>query len=73
MASIDVPAPMAGSIMEILVSPGDTVAEGAELLIMESMKMEIPVESPSGGTVSEILVAATDIIEEGQVLLRLDR
>ena len=73
MASFDVPAPMAGAIMEIFVNPGDAVEEGTELLIMESMKMEIPVESPFGGTVTEILVAATDIIEEGQPLLRLER
>ncbi len=73
MASIDVPAPMAGSIMEILVSPGDTVAEGAELLIMESMKMEIPVESPLGGTIVEVVVSVADLVEEGQVLFRIER
>lgn len=57
MASLDVPAPMAGSIKEVLVAAGDRVAEGQEIIVLESMKMEIPVESPATGTVSEVLIA----------------
>ncbi len=72
MARVDVSAPMAGSIKEVLVAVGERVAEGQELLTLESMKMEIPVESPAAGTVTEVLVAPLQTIKEGQVLLRLD-
>jgi acetyl-CoA carboxylase biotin carboxyl carrier protein len=54
------------------VQPGDAVAKDQELLIIESMKMEIPVESPGGGRVTEVLVGATQQVDEGQVLLRLE-
>ena len=72
MATIDLPAPMAGSVKELLVARGDVVRARQELLILESMKMEIPVESPSAGTVTEILVTAPQRIDEGQVLLRIE-
>lgn len=72
MAIVDVPAPMAGSVMELLVGVGDAVRKGQEIALVESMKMEIPVESPSAGSVIEILVGAPEQIEEGQVLLRID-
>jgi pyruvate carboxylase subunit B len=72
MATMDVPAPMSGSIKELLVSTGDAVRVRQELLVLESMKMEIPVESPAAGTVTEILVSARQKIDEGQLLLRLD-
>lgn len=72
MALLDVPAPMAGSIKEVLVAPGDRVAAGQEILVLESMKMEIPVESPGGGTVLEVHVAPSQRIDEGQLLLRIE-
>jgi biotin carboxyl carrier protein len=72
MAMIDVPAPMAGSIKEILVAAGDKVDEGQEVIILESMKMEIPVESPSAGTVTEVLVEAATAVEEGQALIKIE-
>ncbi|MBI5948744.1 MAG: biotin/lipoyl-binding protein [Chloroflexi bacterium] len=72
MARVDVSAPMAGSIKEVLVGVGDRVTEGQEVLVLESMKMEVPIESPAAGTVAEVLVAPPQPIEEGQVLLRLD-
>ncbi len=71
MAAIDVPAPMAGSVKEVLVAVGELVTAGQEILVLESMKMEIPVESPMGGTVSEILVEAAQVVDEGQILMRL--
>ena len=72
MAIVDVPAPMAGSIKELLVGVGDSVAARQEILLVESMKMEIPIESPDSGRVTEILVTPPQRIEEGQVLLRLE-
>ena len=71
MPTIDVPAPMAGSVKELLVAVGDSVKAGDELLIIESMKMEIPLESPVAGTVAEILTSAPQPIGEGDVLVRL--
>ena len=71
MPTIDVPAPMAGSVKELLVAVGDSVNAGDELLIIESMKMEIPLESPASGQTAEILAAATQKIDEGDILLRL--
>ena len=68
----DVPAPMTGTVKEILVSVGDRVNLGEELVIVESMKMEIPVESPAAGTVAEIVALPPSRIEEGDLLLRLE-
>ena len=72
LATIDVAAPMAGSVKELLVAIGDSVTTDQELLIIESMKMEIPLESPAAGRVAEILVTAHMKIDEGQLLLRLE-
>ncbi len=72
MPTLDIHAPMAGSLKELLIAPGESVSEQQELLVIESMKMEIPLESPASGTVTEILVTAPQQIEEGQLLLRLD-
>ena len=72
MAIQDVPAPMTGTVKELLVAVGDRVTAGEELLIVESMKMEIPVESPAAGMVAELAVAAPQRIEEGDLLLRLE-
>jgi len=54
------------------VQVGDSVAEGDVLIILESMKMEIPVESPAAGTIAEILVAPEDAVEEDQLLAVLN-
>ncbi len=71
MAEIAIVSPMAGSVREILVSVGETVSEGQELVILESMKMEVPVESTAAGTVLEIAVTPPVAVEEGQLLLRI--
>ncbi|MCC6960205.1 MAG: acetyl-CoA carboxylase biotin carboxyl carrier protein subunit [Dehalococcoidia bacterium] len=68
----DIPAPMTGTVLEVLVAPGESVTAGQELLVVESMKMEIPLESPSAGRVAEVLVATQDRIEEGQLVLRIE-
>ena len=65
----EVEAQITGNVWKIQVAVGDAVAEGDELVILESMKMEIPVESPASGTVSEIRVSEGDSIEEGAILL----
>ncbi len=68
----EVRAPMAGTIFEILVKPGDSVSEGDELLILESMKMEIPVEAETGGTVAAIDCEQGQPVQEDDVLLTLE-
>lgn len=72
MAVQDIPAPMTGTVLEVLVSPGEKVNAGQELVVVESMKMEIPLESPSAGVVTEVLVAPQQRIEEGALVLRIE-
>lgn len=67
----EVRAPMVGKIVELLVEPGAAVAEADELLILESMKMEIPVAAPAAGTVQDIRVGAGDTVQENDLLLTL--
>ncbi len=64
----EVEAQIAGKVWKIEVSVGTDVAEEDVLLILESMKMEIPVEAPCAGRVSEIRVQEGDSIEEGAIL-----
>ncbi len=68
---IEVLAEIAGSVFKIERNVGDAVEAEEELLILESMKMEIPVEAPRAGRVSEIRVQEGDAVEEGQVLVVL--
>ena len=72
MAIHDVPSPMTGTVKELLVAIGDRVNKGEEIVIIESMKMEIPVESPAAGTLLEVVVEPPNRIEEGDLLLRLE-
>lgn len=67
----EVKSPMAGTIFELLVEQGDNVDEGDELVILESMKMEIPVEAPVAGSIAEVHVAQGDQVQEGDLLVTL--
>ena len=67
----EVRAEIAANVWQVLVQPGAEVDEGDELVILESMKMEIPVPAPSGGTVSEVRVKPEDQVQEGDVLVVL--
>jgi acetyl-CoA carboxylase biotin carboxyl carrier protein len=64
----EVKAELVGNVWKIESQPGDRVAEDDVLLILESMKMEIPVLAPAAGTVREIRVSEKDVVTEGQVL-----
>jgi acetyl-CoA carboxylase biotin carboxyl carrier protein len=59
---------MVANVWKVLVSAGDQVSEGDVLVILESMKMEIPVESPEAGTVSEVKVEEGGVVQEGEVI-----
>jgi biotin carboxyl carrier protein len=72
VARIEVESEVAGNVWKVEVEVGDSVAEGDVLIILESMKMEIPVESPAAGTIAEILVAPEDAVEEDQLLAVLN-
>jgi acetyl-CoA carboxylase biotin carboxyl carrier protein len=65
----EVKAEVGGSVWKIEVAVGQAVAEGDTLLIVESMKMEIPLAAPAAGTVLEIRVAETDMVDEDQVVM----
>ena len=64
----EVEAQITGSVWKIEKAVGDAVQEGDVLIILESMKMEIPVEAPCAGRVSEIRVQEGASVEEGAVL-----
>ncbi len=67
-----VAAMMAGIVVEVLVRPGDTISEGQDVVILESMKMQLPVASNLSGTVAEIKVASGDFVNEGDPLVVLE-
>ena len=69
---IQVEAQIAGNVWKIEKAVGEELAEEYVILIIESMKMEIPVEAPCSGRLSEIRVAEGDSIEEGTVLAVID-
>jgi len=70
--AIQVEAHITGTIYRIETSVGAGVKEGDPLVILESMKMEMPVESPAAGRVSEIRVEEGQSVQEGDVLVVLD-
>jgi acetyl-CoA carboxylase biotin carboxyl carrier protein len=63
-----VEAQITGNVWKIEKAVGDAVDEGETLIILESMKMEIPVEAPCAGTLAEIRVSEGQSVEEGAVL-----
>ena len=67
----EIKAPMGGKVIKILVNPGDAVAEDDEVLVLEAMKMEMPIASEITGSVDEIKVKVGDTVEADQILLTL--
>lgn len=68
MARHEVLSEVTGTVWKITAKPGDQVQAGDTLLILESMKMEIPVEAPTGGKLTELLVKEEDAVDEDQLL-----
>jgi biotin carboxyl carrier protein len=64
-------AELVGNVLAVLTEPGHRVGVGEPLVLLESMKMEIPVSSDVGGTVAEVAVAVGDVVQEGDVLVVL--
>ncbi len=71
MSVKDVKSEISGTVWKILLEPGATVEEEDEIMILESMKMEIPVLSPTKGTLSEIILNEGDAVSDGQVVARV--
>ncbi|HEY5645127.1 MAG TPA: biotin/lipoyl-containing protein, partial [Pseudomonadales bacterium] len=66
-----VPAPLAGTVFKLLVAPGDSVAEGQPVIVLEAMKMETEVSAPCAGSVVSIDVEPGDAVAVGDVLLSI--
>jgi acetyl-CoA carboxylase biotin carboxyl carrier protein len=64
----EVLAEMVANVWKVVVQAGDPIAEGDPLVILESMKMEIPVESPVSGIVKELRVQEGGVVQEGDVI-----
>ena len=65
-------ASMAGNARKVIVKPGDQVPEGQDVVILESMKMEIPISAESSGTIKEVKINEGDFVNEGDILVELE-
>jgi acetyl-CoA carboxylase biotin carboxyl carrier protein len=68
----EIEAHITGTVWKIEVAPGDTVDEGDTVVILESMKMEMPVEAEDSGVVKEIRVEEGESVSEGDTLVVLE-
>lgn len=68
----DVKAHITGVVFQVTSKVGDSLAAGDPVIVLESMKMEIPVEAPRAGTVKEIKVAEGQTVQEGDTVAVLD-
>ena len=67
----EVRAEMVANVWKVLVSEGDHVDEGDTLVILESMKMEIPLLAEEGGTVTKLYVAEGDVVQEDELIAEI--
>jgi len=65
-------APMSGTVVAVLVKPGDRVGKGAPLMILEAMKMEHTIAAPNAGVVAAVKFRAGDRVKEGEDLVDID-
>jgi acetyl-CoA carboxylase biotin carboxyl carrier protein len=68
----DILAPMGGKVIDVKVKVGDAVSEGDEVVIIEAMKMELPISAESSGTVKEVKCNKGDTVEAEGVLIVLE-
>lgn len=68
MAQQEIESEVTGNVWKIEIKEGDKVAKEDVLIILESMKMEIPVEAPCAGIITKLLVKEEDAVEEDQIL-----
>ncbi|KZE46459.1 acetyl-CoA carboxylase biotin carboxyl carrier protein subunit [Brevibacillus parabrevis] len=67
-----VAANMAGTVISVLVQPGDTISEGQDVIVLESMKMEVPVQSMEAGKVAEVKANIGDFVNDGDIIVVLE-
>jgi acetyl-CoA carboxylase biotin carboxyl carrier protein len=67
----EIVAEMVANVMSVAVEAGDKVATGDTVVVLESMKMEIPVIAEADGTVRAVKIAPADVVQEGDVLVEL--
>jgi biotin carboxyl carrier protein len=70
--SVVVKAPMPGTVVNVVVSAGQAVKAGDDLVFIEAMKMETPVKAPQDGTVATVDVAKGESVDSGKVLVTLN-
>jgi len=63
---------MAGVVLEYLVQPGDAIAVDQDVVMLESMKMQIPIQSTVSGTVKELKANEGDFVDDGDVLIEVE-
>ena len=68
----EVKAPITGVVFQVVTKSGDRVLAGDPIMVLESMKMEIPVEAPRAGTVVEIRAKEGETVQEGDTVALLD-
>jgi acetyl-CoA carboxylase biotin carboxyl carrier protein len=68
----EIRAEMVANVWKVVASAGDTVSEGDTLVILESMKMEIPVIAESGGVVQRLAVNEGDLVQDGDLIAVID-
>lgn len=68
---MDIKAHITGTVWKVEVEVGDEVEEEEIVIILESMKMEMPIEAPMDGVITEILVQPNEPVQEGQVVARM--
>lgn len=64
-------AMMAGTVVEVLVKQGDAIESGQDVVIIESMKMQLPIQAELSGKVQEVKIASGDFVNEGDALIVL--
>ncbi|MAL77858.1 MAG: acetyl-CoA carboxylase biotin carboxyl carrier protein subunit [Sneathiella sp.] len=72
MTTTNVTSEVIGSVWKVEMNVGDTVQTGDVIMILESMKMEIPVEAPTDGKIADILVKPEDSVDEDQILCTIE-
>ncbi len=72
MSIENVEAPLPGKVLKIIAKAGDKIAEGDDILSIESMKMENPIVAPVSGTVKEIKVAAGAMVKAGDLIATIE-
>lgn len=68
---MNIEAPVAGVVTKILVGPGESVANNQDVIVIEAMKMQLPIASEISGTVDSVLVSENDAVQKGQALISL--